>query len=220
MIRSIFISRNSTELPLLAEFCEQHAINLLDHSLISFESVLTKYTNTPDVLFFSSIRSAEFYLAQNQISPHTAIATIGYKTAEKLKELGLKINFIGSTAGDPESVAKEFSSWLNGRKVLIPCSDRSNRSIASFLPEDQVEEIVIYRTGFTPVEISLCDMYVFSSPSNVESFLILNKLPENALVVAWGKTTEKTLNKHGIKPTLVLSTSTEEEIVNFLKTKK
>lgn len=220
MIHSIFISRNSTELPLLTEFCDQHDIALIAHSLISFELVHNQCSQEYDVLFFSSIRAAEFYLKQHHVSANTKIATIGETTAEKLRNLGLNVDFVGSTAGNPKIVADEFSSWLHGRKVLIPCSDRSNRSIANSLPDTQVEELVVYRTIANPKQITPCDVYIFSSPSNFESFMKLNVVPLNSVTMAWGITTDKAMRERGIVPEHILTNSTEEEILNYLRAKK
>jgi uroporphyrinogen-III synthase len=205
---------------LLKEFCDQHAIELIAKSLIRFELVHNEPMHETEVIFFSSIRAAEFYLAQHFISPSTEIATIGSKTADKLRELGLTVSFIGSTAGDPEKVGIEFKSWLNGRSVTIPCSDRTNRSIAYILPEDQVKELIVYKTVANPLQIPPCDLYIFSSPSNLEAFCETNSFPEKSATIAWGKTTEQALVNRGIKPIKVLSTSSEQEIVDFLQTKK
>lgn len=220
MVRSIFISRNSEELPLLTKYCTDQNIQLIPQSLVRFEEVKHTLDLFPEVLFFSSIRSAEYFLTQQAILPQTAIATIGAKTAEKLEKLGLKVDFIGSVAGHPETVAAEFSQWLNGRKVVIPCSDRSNRSIASVLPADQVLEIVVYKTILDSKKMEDCDLYIFSSPSNLEAFLLQNRIPSDSQIIAWGTTTEKALKKKGLKSNWVLSTSSEEEVIEILSTKK
>lgn len=208
------------DLPLLKDYCDRSGILLQAHSLIDFELVPNSVQTTCQVVFFSSIRSATFFLESNCISNEMAIATIGEQTARKLNELGLEVDFIGSAAGDPETVASDFCPWLNGRSVLIPCSDRSNRSIAAALPKNQVEEVVVYKTIPASITIEPCDLYVFSSPSNVESFLQKNNLPEKSFTIAWGKTTEKAMVAKQIHPDLVLKNSSETEVIAFLADKK
>jgi uroporphyrinogen-III synthase len=220
LVRSIFISRNGAELPLLTEFCLTESIDLTAKSFVRFEPLQSRSTMVPDVVFFSSIRAAEFYLVHHRIESHTEIATIGVKTADKLRKLGLNVHFTGSIAGDPEQVAHEFAAWLHGRKVLIPSSDRSNRSIAIALPKEQVEELVVYQTITFLEQVTPCELYIFSSPSNLEAFLELNTIPSAAQIIAWGKTTEKALIKNGYSATWTLSTSSEEEILQILKEKK
>jgi uroporphyrinogen-III synthase len=205
---------------MLKDYCERSGIQLYAHSLIDFELVSNRVQTNSQVVFFSSIRTATFFLESNRISNDMEIATIGEQTAQKLNGLGLEVDFIGSTAGDPETVASDFRHWLNGRRVLIPCSDRSNRSIATALPKNQVEELVVYKTIPASITIEPCDLYVFSSPSNVESFLLKNNLPEKSFTIAWGKTTEKALVSQQIFPDLVLKNSSEIEVIAFLEEKK
>lgn len=208
------------DLPLLKDYCDRSGILLQAHSLIDFELVTNSVQTTCQVVFFSSIRSATFFLESNRISNEMAIATIGEQTAQKLNLLGIEADFIGSASGDPEKVASDFRHWLNGRNVLIPCSDRSNSSIAAALPKNQVEEVVVYKTIPASMTIEPCDLYVFSSPSNVESFLQKNNLPEKSFTIAWGKTTEKAMVAKQIHPDLVLKNSSETEVIAFLADKK
>lgn len=75
----------------------------------------------------------------------------------------------------------------------------------------QVKELIIYNTEFNPLSCEQdFESYVFFSPSGLDAFLIKNKIPENATIVAMGKTTAGHIaNKTGIneiiypeKPTL------------------
>ena len=125
--------------------------------------------------------------------------------------------FIGDKAGDPESVADAFKNWLGDRKVLIPCSDSSNRTIANALPEEMRHEVIVYKTIHDPVHINDCDVYIFSSPTNVESFFKENVLPDRSAVISWGKTTDKALQKHNINPVLTLQHSSTKEIISWLE---
>jgi uroporphyrinogen-III synthase len=208
------------EVPLLQEYCKEKDIKLIAHSLLCFEKRSNPHTPSHEVLFFSSIRAAEFYLLDHTIGKEVQIAAIGEKTAEKLRKLGLEVHFVGSAAGDPPFVAQEFKTWLAGRKVLVPCSDRSNRSIASSLPKEQVDEILVYRTVLSPIKVENVDLYIFSSPSNIQAFLEMNQFPIDAKIIVWGKTSESYLNKLGLKAYHVLLTSTEEELIQFLAAKK
>ena len=217
MIRSVFISRNLEEVPELSEFCAQRNIRLTAQSLIRFKAVPFSITEEYPVIFFSSIRAAHFFLLEKELAPSTAIACIGAETALKLKQLGLECEFVGDKAGDPESVAAAFKNWLGDRKVLIPCSDRSNRSVANALPEGQSQEVIVYKTIHDPVLINDCDIYIFSSPTNVESFFKENILPDPAAVISWGKTTDRALQKHDITPVHTLQHSSNKEIVSWLE---
>ena len=216
MIKSIYISRNEEEIPQLSSYAVQKGIRVTAVSQIRFEAVNNQPKSKTEVIFFSSIRAAEYFLKNQHIAPEVKVATIGISTAKKLSALGIQSDFIGEKAGDPEQVANDFNSWLNGRKVLIPCSASSNRSIAAVLPKTQVEELIVYRTMSDCKPVNPHALYVFTSPSNFKAFQECNQLPQAATVIAWGNTTQKALNSAGIDVVFTLETSTEEELITFL----
>ena len=216
LIKSLFISKDLSDLSVLPTFCTDNSIELVAQSFISFEALPFETHSSPSVIFFSSIRAAEFYLAQTSLPTNCEIACIGSKTAEKLKAKGLNVSFIGETAGEPAIVAEQFKTWLNGRKVLIPSSEQSNRSIAQTLPASQVEELIIYRTVAKPLTIQPCAVNVFTSPSNFLSFIQKNSLESSQSIIAWGKTTEKTIRNAGYAVNATLTYASEEELVEVL----
>jgi uroporphyrinogen-III synthase len=218
LIKSIYISRNEEEVPQLSCYAVQKGISVRAVSQIRFEAVENHPKSKTEVIFFSSIRAAEFFLKNEQIVAEAKVATIGISTAKKLSALGIQSDFIGDKAGNPDQVANDFRSWLKDRKVLIPCSDLSNRSIAAVLPEKQVEELIVYRTISACQNVGEQDVYVFTSPSNFHAFNECNTIPSNAKVIAWGKTTENALIKAGIRPAYTLESSTEEELIAVLST--
>jgi uroporphyrinogen-III synthase len=116
-----------------------------------------------------------------------------------------------------EYLAIEFKELVGNKIVLFPQSSISNRSIPSVFPAEQIKEISIYKTATYPKIISNCDYYVFTSPSNVDGFLIENKFPSTAKIIAWGKTTEKYLIEKGVKVEHTLNNSTVEELVEYCK---
>ena len=215
LICSLFISKNADELPLLRQFCAEQHIAFHAQSLLQFEGVPFEVQHPFDVVFFSSIRSAEFFLAQSTVG-HTDIACVGQKTAQKLTDLGHIPTFIGHQSGNPSQVAMDFRAYVGRRRVLIPCSDISARTIAKALPADQVEEVVVYRTIAKSVDVPACDAYVFTSPSSVDAFLLQNEKPLGQ-VIAWGDTTAARLHELGIEVSNVLNTAGEEEVVEVLK---
>ena len=217
MIRSLFISRNPAQVPLLTVFCRTQHIALEARSLIRFEGIVAHPTQPYDIVFFPSIRAAEFFLTCNQLPEHILVACIGKQTAEKLSGIGLTPSFIGEKAGDPESVGQSFAQFTGKRRVLIPSSTESNRSIQSFLRNDQTETLDVYRTLPEPADIGTSDVYVFSSPSNLYAFFEKNTFPEGAKTVAWGKTTQRAFDRMGISCSHVLGHAEESELIDWLK---
>ncbi len=213
-ISSLFISKNAEELPLLRQFCEEQNIAFRAQSLLKFEGVPFEVQHPFDVVFFSSIRAAEFYYAHAS-SSQAAIACVGQKTAQKLADLGYSPIFIGHQSGNPLQVALDFCAFVGELRVLIPCSDISAHTIAKELPEHQVEEVVVYRTMAKSVDVPDCDAYVFTSPSSVDAFLLQNDKPAGR-VIAWGETTAAYLQNIGVEVSRVLQTAGEEELVRVL----
>jgi uroporphyrinogen-III synthase len=215
LISSLFISKNADELPLLRQFCAEQHISFHAQSLLQFEGVPFDVQHPFDVVFFSSIRAAEFFLAQSTVG-HADLACVGQKTAQKLEALGHIPTFVGQHSGNPSQVAMDFRAYVGQRRVLIPCSDISARTIAKALPIDQVEEVVVYRTIAKSVDVPTCDAYVFTSPSSVDAFLLQNEKPFGQ-IIAWGDTTAARLHELGIEVSKVLKTASEEEVVEVLK---
>ena len=216
MINNIFISRDLTSCGSLIDFCKQNQLELISQSLISFKSTDFQVSESYDVIFFSSIRSADFFFRKEKIDESKKIACIGQETATKLLNLGMNVDFIGTNSGNPSEVARKFKDWLGNRNVLIPHSSESLFSITEFLNPDQVILVEVYKTVLEPTIIPICDCFVFTSPSNVRAYLLANTLSSLKNVIAWGKSTEKELQLKKIPVMKVLQTGTLIELESYL----
>ena len=215
MISSIYITRELVDIPQLQAFCEEHNLAITAKSQISFNAIDFEITHPYDVVFFSSPRSVSYFLKKHQISSKSKIGCVGKGTALQAQRLGLTTDFIGSHSGEPSKNAKELADWLGDRRILLPISDISQRNLIEFIPSDQVETVIVYSTQFSPLTIPKQDVYIFSSPSNVESFLQCNK-PPNGIIIAWGKSTENELKAHSIHSNVTLLRSEESELIGAL----
>lgn len=216
MKTNLFVSTElSTEHP-FRTFCEQHSIELRAVSLIEFKQLNYFVSSNYDVIFFSSIRCYNYFVSCNEISIDSELASIGVSTAKQINENISSFSFIGSTPGNPQKVAEAFKEWLGDRRVLFPLALNSNESISSHIPDDQKEVVRVYETIHHPIQIPEQDTYVFTSPSNVESFLKMNQIRENANVVAWGNSTKRSLEKNHIQVWKTLETSSFDELMSLL----
>jgi len=212
----LFISKNVNEIEQLINFCQEREIELIAHSFLQFEAIPFKIESTYDAVFFGSPRAVDFFLDQEKLDSSVFIGCVGEITAQSLQEKGYTPNFIGKSAGDTSKIGLEFKEVVQDKKVLFPQSSISHRSIASLFPPDQINELSVYKTATYPKSIPNCDYYIFTSPSNVDGFLIENQLPSNAKIIAWGKTTEKYLIEKGLKVEHTLKNSTVEELIEYL----
>ena len=230
MSKRLFISKNASEIePYRSQF-DELGYSVVSHSFLSFYPVesdpfSTELKHEYDVLFFGSPRAVIFFKASQSISKDVVIACVGGKTAELLESLGHEVAFVGTKSGEPKVVGEEFKVWLTStalspsgsRRVLFPISDRSLKTISGVISEDQKEELVVYSTEVVGRAIEECDVYVFTSPSNVEGYLIDNVIPETASVIAWGKSTENALIERGVKVGACLERSGFEELLVYLR---
>ena len=169
---------------------------LIQHSLLSFSAVDSVPTQPYDLVFFSSPRAYAF--GQQFILPETKVACVSEGTARHIQH---PIDWCGNSPSKPTQTALEFKQWVGERRVLFPVSSRSLGSISSAFPPAQMECLTVYRTNLNPRVVEACAVYIFTSPSNAEAFLLQNTIPGGAKVIAKGTSTQEFLQQHGIEST-------------------
>lgn len=213
----IFISKNVDDCEPLVQFCKINNIALTAQSLIEFEAIPFKIDSHYDVVFFSSIRSAQFYF-EKEIHKETVIfACTGETTNAKLKQLGVECSFIGEEAGNPKKTAEKFKNWVKNRIVFFPQSNLSLGTFSSVLPSKQVLKQIIYETILIKCKIVKCQIYIFTSPSNLDAFLTINELSEDSKIILWGKSTLEYAKTKSVKSTFILTKSNFDELVQLLQ---
>ncbi len=217
-MRNIFISKDINELETLEALMGNDALTFECKSLIQFKSLPFDLPVDFEVVFLSSIRSAKFLIESKKINLHNyRLACAGKQTALKLNEMAFKPDFIGSNASNPQHVSQEFSKWLGDRKVFIPASSRSLRSIEESISEGQIRSAILYETILLPLKLASADVLVFTSPSNVQAYFIENEVLEKSIVIAWGDSTRKTLLDYGCESSAVLKEGTITELKIMLE---
>jgi uroporphyrinogen-III synthase len=215
--KTIFISKSIEEVQELIEFCKENDFDLVAHSFLSFKAIPFEFPENTEVIFFGSKRGVEYFLNQQKIPNHIQIACVGKGTANYLKSKGFNPSFIGEKSGQIESVSEDFKSWLGDRKVVFAQAKESNRSISSAINSSNSTEISVYETIINSATIVECDIYVFTSPSNVDGFLLENSISEKSIIIAWGNTTENNLIKIGFHCNYTLDSSSVDELILYLK---
>jgi uroporphyrinogen-III synthase len=219
MKQHLFISKNVTDLSEdLKQFLEFHSVSFTAQSLISFEEVPFTCQVNCEALFFGSKRAVDFYLKSCTIEKDALISCIGKTTALHLESLGFTVHFQGENAGNPDEVAIQLKTFLNGKKLRVVRSTISNRSIPAHFSNEELEEIIVYNTMLNPTKISpKPSLLIFTSPSNAEAFLMQNTIEEDATIIAWGKTTESYLISRQFSVQKTLQQSSEEELISILE---
>lgn len=213
----LFISTNLHENNILQDFCREKNWQLTAQSLLNFLPINFEIKRRFDVVFISSPRSYRYFISGNiNLSNSFEFATIGQSTANHIKLPSSNIHFIGKTPGNPQQVALDFAAWLGNRRVLFPLAKHSKETIANLIPDEQKEVIRCYETTLLEQKIEPQDVYVFTSPSNVEAFLKVNAIPTSAKIIAWGKTTQKACLSLEIPVWKTLNESSLEELIQAL----
>jgi uroporphyrinogen-III synthase len=215
---SIFISRNQEDVQELRNWSDSQNLELISKSLIQFESVSFEIPENWEVIFFPSPRAVDFFFKQltNFNFSNKKFASAGKGTSLALEKWVEKVDFIPKNPGKISEVQSEFTEWLQGRKVLFVGSNQSKKSVLTNLPSSQYEFVQVYYTKFKLAEIAPCQLYIFSSPSNVKSFSTRNQLPTSSKVISWGQSTTNELKKTGINPIFELKSSELSELIQFL----
>ena len=213
-MKSIYITKELEDVTQLKQFCAFQNIDLHATSQLSFEAVPFTVIEPFEVVFFSSVRAGRFFL-RSYDGPLSSLqfACIGEETAQKFN---IEFAFVGKEAGNPEKVAEKFKNWLGDKRLLIPHSSLSHKTIAETIPSSQCESVCVYNTLLSPQSIPESEVYVFTSPSNLAAFLQKNKVPESAKVIAWGNTTEKALRNSKVQVSKTLIKAQLEELLEVL----
>jgi len=203
----VFVSRNQLG-SLLAQQLDALGIAWEAKSLISIAPV-AKPEVMPDAewVFFTSSNAVT--ATKGWFGPKTKFAALGKGTAATGQALGIVFDYIGQSS-DTLEVVLNFKQMMHPTSVILPQSQIAIGHVADVLrPEVDVFELQAYQTNLKPAELDEFDVYIFTSPSNVRSFFMLNTLPAKSVSVAIGTSTLSALQSMGI-PNIHLAKATHE----------
>ncbi len=213
----IFISKHLTPNDNWALFLQEEGHNITGVSCIETQTIFIQEVPTADWTFFSSAQGVKHFLDQQPITSQY-IGVMGEGTLKALQTYGHQADFIGQSS-DPVLVGQALKQHLKpNQKILFPASTISKRSIASQLTEQEIIHLPTYRTLPLPISIDQQDIYVFTSPSNVDGFLISQNLPD-AYYIAYGPTTGNYLRQKGVKNISTLEQVSSDLLLHTIKEK-
>ena len=196
---SVFISREVNKDSYLKNVLEGNAYSLEGKSLIVTNPV--PFANFPDTgwIFFSSKQAVKYFFNQEPVLSSQKFACVGKATSEMLRRYNKRAEFIGSST-DTRMIGKQFAAKVGSEKVLFPQAKGSMRSVQQqFVKPDQVVDLVVYETiKKNTGEAPLADIYVFTSPSNVDAWFETFRLDKTKKVIAMGDATENALRQHKV----------------------
>jgi uroporphyrinogen-III synthase len=193
----------------------QEGFDITDVSMI--EAIPISFSpNIPDTdwIFFSSKNAVEFFFSQKPILKNQKFAAIGSGTAAILP-VPHALAWVGDT-NDIERVAHEFEQLIQGQTVLFPQSEVSLQTVQKALKEEQIINLICYKTAANPQKVHAAQVLVFTSPSNVKAYLQLNSILPTQRLIAFGKSTARCLYELGYAAVNILPSLTPKELLNTI----
>lgn len=146
-------------------------------------------------------------------APRPMVAAVGPATASAAEEAGFRVDFVAKQARGV-ALADELWGSINGRKILLPRSDRGDKELPAALLEagGQVTEVVAYRIMAAPppepevrrlVGSGEVDAVTFASPSAFRQFSdilgkeVVVRIAQRAVFAAIGPTTAEAIRSQG-----------------------
>tara|TARA_B100000242_G_scaffold231881_1_gene171875 strand:- start:2856 stop:3578 length:723 start_codon:yes stop_codon:yes gene_type:complete len=183
-------------------------------------------------LIFTSKNGVKYFLKNNNKIKDKKIITIGYKTAEELKNYGFKADYICSRNYSNEmSNELEKNNVLLNQNSLLVQGNLSNNSLFNELKKfAKIEKLIVYKTNYNTKKDSKLDnllneepYVIFTSPSCFEAFNNLYETRKTRLI-SIGKTTTSYIERKGFKTTTTAKMQTyegiSESIIDFIKKNK
>jgi hydroxymethylbilane synthase len=198
-LRSVFITRNATKFDLFSKSMKANGLTVFSRALIDIRAIPLQVVPRTDWIFFASKNAVKHFFSQKPELGTPKYGCVGKSTAEALRRFGKKPDFIGYST-DTRMTGKQFAATVGSASVLFPQAKESMRSIQlQFSNRTQVIDLPIYETlKQNDFKIPEADVFVFTSPSNVEAFFEKNKLRVGQKIVAMGHATASSLRQFGV----------------------
>ncbi len=199
MNKSVFISRKAADCEAIRSFLppkiELVALSLIETTPIHFNPDIAH----TDWIFFSSSNAARHFFEQKPKLSGQKIGAIGEATARTIGNYHA-VDFVGDSIDITDS-AYRFAENIGNQTVLFPGAADSLKHIQSALPTEQVIDLPVYKTSEIEIRVPACDLYVFSSPSNVRSFFKTNPDVDihSMKCIAFGEATQDELKRYHVK---------------------
>lgn len=214
----LFISRHLPDSSYIRRACAQLGIELETEPLIRITPLaFDADPATIEWLVFSSSNGVDAFFQQESPENWSSKKFIaaGEGTARALAKYGIECELTG-TESNMEQLALEIASLVASQSALFPVSDKTLGNLYNHVPEKDRTVVTCYRTEADPKSIENFDAYIFTSPSNVRSFVEAgNTISDGARVVAIGNSTSEALRNEGFVHAIA-DIPTEPELFSLL----
>lgn len=212
----VFLSRDSPS-KALVDHAQKSDWELTCFSCIRKSLTTSERPPEADWIFFYSPSAVRLY-ANNFTSRSFRFAALGEGTAEAMRDFGIQPEFIGKSS-DTSEVMVEFAAVIESRESVVQArSEKSFERLREQLPSSQILDWPFYRTqAKREFPAVTADYYIFTSPSNAESYLRKFALPVKAVIVVFGESTRAMVREKSDARTLVTDIPGEEGSIQKIK---
>ena len=204
---SIWISRSLAKDSIFNKLTKSLSVSLTAESLIEMEIIKIDLLPSCDWIFINSAFALNSIIHLKSSLKSKKIAAFGKSTAKYIQKNSLKVDFVGE--GSPNNVAQDFSLMVNSNQIVFfPSSNKSLGTVQSVMDNRNKIIVETYQTLLLVKKVENHDYLVFTSPSNVEAFLLSNKV-NNQKIISIGPSTTKALKNAGINNVLESFQSSE-----------
>jgi uroporphyrinogen-III synthase len=216
--KTILITRSLKPDSPLRKYAVSKQFHLLEKSFIKTHSISDLKIPETTWIFFSSPRGAELYFESYPLRA-TYIASLSNGTAKAVEKAGFQSQFVGDSRKTTPQIGYDFFNRIQATdSVLFPISSISKKSISSIEKSDRIHEIVSYETVLIGEKLTVQpDTVVFTSPSNVDGYLLSNAIHRSQEIIAIGQTTADHLNGLGYANIQISETPLEESICKLIR---
>lgn len=197
-MKKILITKTLNETNELKVWSKKNGLRLHEVPFIKVTPV--KGLNIPetDWIFFSSPQSVSIYF-ENYLLKAKKIAALSSGTAKALSERNFSVVFVGDSSKRTMEIGRDFFSLVpKNETVFFPLSAISRKHVSSQNIEHKIIETILYQTQ--PIEEKIDEDFaaiIFTSPSNVDGYLVKNNIPQKSRIIAIGETTATILKLRG-----------------------
>jgi uroporphyrinogen-III synthase len=192
-------------------FIETTAIDTVDVQ----QEIETASVQTATVVFTSMNAVVAVVNMLDGFVPDWQIYCMG-NTTKELVIAYFGENAIAGTADHAAALAEELIDAATADEVFFFCGNRRRDELPDILREHGIDvtEIVVYETIYKHHQLNKdYDAVLFFSPSAVESFFELNRLPAQTTVFVIGKTTKQAVNRFSNNNIVVSTEPGKDQLV-------
>jgi len=178
-------------------------------------------------------RGEQQKLVLNRSESKPRIACVGPVSAEAARQAGLTVEYVAETHTGA-ALAEELGNRLQGAKVFLPRSDRSNPELPLALKRHgaKLTEVIAYRTlrpaatderNLRQIADGAADAVLFFSPSAVHHFAELfggeqlRGLQDKLAITAVGPVTGNALREAGVRRMVIAGDTTAAAVIEALE---